>query len=109
MNKFFIASLVLLGACGLSEDKFADSFNEKLCDKLTECNPDAECPEADDGDDADTADCTFDAKIAQECLDAIDAQTCDEETMTPGLDWLDACAEVYDCPEEGGEEEEAAE
>ncbi len=94
-----VAGLVFLAACGLSESKFNDELGKASCEWVVECfdiyetvdecvtdNPPAEVP----------ADCTYDAKKAKECLDAVKALTC-ESTAVPTV-----CGEVYDCPDDSG-------
>lgn len=107
MKKLLIGATVMLAACGLSEDKFAEDFETKFCDALTVCG--TECPDTSDGEDGEdtTADCEFDKDKAQDCLDGLDAITEDDCDETTGFFTVPtACGEVYDCPAADGEDGE---
>lgn len=100
MNKIWVASLVLLGACGMSEEK----FQEKSCERAVDCASELgfELTQEDcltavkeftpDG-------CDYDAKAAAKCWKASSDLACDS-TESPS-----ECEDVYVCEEtEEGEE-----
>ena len=102
MKKFAILACVLFSACSLSEEKFEADATTESCRLLAECAPEvmelagwedqAACEAAET--ESETADCTYDAAKAQECLDALKAADCD--AFTSG-DYASSCEGVYTC------------
>ena len=101
MNRTLLAalSLSLLSACGMKEEKFREQFIEASCESLMECSGDDETLLFfDNVDDCKTllslfwgdtvADCEYDAKLAKECMKAIDPGECQAEMPA-------ACDDVY--------------
>jgi hypothetical protein len=100
---------VLVG-CAMSEDAFSDAYETSYCARAIECYDDAtlevmgwadeaDClsfldEAADDDDDAPV--CTYVADFAQDCLDEVDAVSCDD--FLTGT-WMDACVDTWDCEE----------
>lgn len=106
MKRFmFVAGLAALAGCGLSEDKFSEQSIKATCEWIVECFNDPEVyadvdaciTELTDAGEDPADDCTYDAKKAKECLDGLEALTCDSDPLT---DIPEACGEVYDCPED---------
>jgi hypothetical protein len=99
MKKLLIGATLVLGACGLSQDKFEEEFGAKYCEANNACLEAAElepidCDAAvDGGDDVAEVECEYDAGAAKECLDAIDTAECDELGFLP---LPSVCADV--CP-----------
>ena len=89
-NLLLMSSLLALGACGMSEDKFADKFAEAYCDQISECGVDIDCPEAGGTEVPDT--CEYDKGNAKDCING--EWGCDDNDF-PTIP--DACANVYDC------------
>lgn len=106
-NLLYISTLVVLGACGMSEDKFADKFVDAYCDAWDGCNTSTDCPvkagESDDSDDS----CEYDKKKAKECIKG--DFTCNDE-FGEGMEFVEppsVCADVFKCEgadDEGGDE-----
>jgi len=90
-----VAALAMLVGCGMSEDSFKDKSLEATCQWLVDCfslfaDVDTCISESDTG----TVDesCEYDAKKAKECVDDLEALTCDD-TEAPA-----SCLDVYtDC------------
>ena len=91
LNLFLLSSLIATGCGGgVSEDKFGEEAAKSICAKMFECNEamiskvyedEAACQDALSGDyepGAKTDDCDYDAKAADDCLDAFDAMSCDD-------------------------------
>jgi hypothetical protein len=109
MKNLMIGAVVVLSACGLTEETFAEQScaNTNACfqaaidggvagiteDLLLDCDADdaAELPEG--------WTCTFDAAKAAECLDAQAAADCStaEDMMSSGEASGDACTDVTVC------------
>lgn len=111
--KRLVPVLLLLGACGVSEEKFQEQYAEKACTLTMECSADEsggfffdsqeECESffalalslGTDG-------CDYDKKAAKDCLNALDEATCDNA----GDELESTCAEVYtgdECGMSGGD------
>jgi len=78
---------------GLTEEEFAELFEELLCAEFAACNPAIDC----DSDYIDVSGCTFDAELGQECLDG--TYECNDD-YGPGFEYVEvpaACLVVYDC------------
>lgn len=93
--KILLASALILGAsaCGFSESKYEKRASEASCQWAVDCfelfsDVDA-CLDADSGEEVDTSSCEYDADKAKECVDGLEALTCDD-TAPPA-----ACGEVY--------------
>ena len=104
MKRFLmIGALAALTACGYSEDKFADESAEAFCTWAVDCfemfeSVDACLAEADDdtGDDM-TEGCTYNSDAAKQCVDELNALTCDDSFE----DYPSICNDVYtDCPDD---------
>ncbi len=96
INLLFLS--ILLPACKVSEDKFIEEAAQSICSKWFECaeeedlemmwDDEGECREFIEGEnqpEGDEADCEYDAKAADDCLDAYDEMDCDDvmEGTTP--------------------------
>jgi hypothetical protein len=98
-------SILLLSACGLSEDKFIEKTAKKSCEMLFKCaeeedidpkfDDEGECREFIEGlaqPQGDEADCEYDGGAARDCLSAYDDMDCDDlfEGTSPA-----ECDDVY--------------
>ena len=106
-----VALMGSMTACGLSEDAYADGVIEKSCYLWIECfeladlellgwdwESEQDCVDwmnDNSSDDTTTEDCTYDAGVAQECLDAYEAIECDD--FTSGTYDVGVCQDVYEC------------
>lgn len=97
MKKFLIGAAVLLGACGISEDKFTEDFGSTFCEKTNECLEaegldTIDCDaDTEDGEAAADVECDFDPAAAKDCLSELDAAECDGPVIsTPSV-----CADVF--------------
>jgi len=81
--------VLLLAACGLTEDNFPQRRAEVYCPRYLECAPqdtlDAlgvatvdDCVALQTSGQATTEDCAFDARAAQDCLDVIEEVSCED-------------------------------
>ena len=104
MNRFmFVAGLVALTGCGLSEDKYAEESIRLSCEFIMECYADLElyasvdeCITEVTADQEDPpADCEYDAKAAKDCLSGLGDLECPAEGELP--ETPAACEEVYVC------------
>lgn len=92
------------------EHPLTDAYETSYCARAIDCYDDvtlealgwaeeADClsffDEAADDDDDDVA-CTFVADFATDCLDEVDAVSCDD--FITGT-WMDACLDTWDCEE----------
>lgn len=95
--------LLVLAACGMSEDKFQDRFSELSCEALFECTDDAVL-EFLPFDSVDSCmkymglawssipdDCDYDPAAAKRCIKEVQDLSCDGDNDTPS-----ACEDVYD-------------
>lgn len=111
MNRFmFVAGLVALTGCGLSEDKYAEESIRLSCEFIIECFADLdlyedvdECITEVTADQEDPPeDCVYDAKAAKDCLSELEDMACPAAGELP--ETPDVCNDVYtDC---GGETDE---
>lgn len=99
-NLLYISTLVVLGACGYSEEKFADDFVESYCAAWDTCNTaGADCPvTASEGDSTELPEgCEYDSKQAKECTKG--EFGCDD-SLGEGLEFVTApaaCETVVVC------------
>lgn len=104
MKRFmYVAGLVALTGCGLSEDKYAEESIRLSCEFIMECYADLELyasvdeciteVTADSEDPPDT--CEYDAKAAKDCLSALEDMECPAEGELP--ETPAACEDVYVC------------
>lgn len=89
------AVLLVCAACTPTEEVFLDAYADATCAWEIECfemyDSVETCRASEELDDLDPDPaCTYDGKIAKECLDAVDTMSCSDDT--PAI-----CAEVYDC------------
>lgn len=115
---FLALSVVGLAACGYTEEKYAEDYTSAMCDNLAGCEADivaayvamgmdeataqatfdttyaASCEtEITEGGEENVEDtCEFDAAAAQECVDGIEAMSCD--FWSTGAGFPEACTAV---------------
>ena len=90
-NLLLLSSLIATGCGGgVSEDEFGEEFAKVYCAKMFECfdamagkmyDDEEACRQAMEGDDNPgdkTDDCDYDSKAADDCLDAFDAESCED-------------------------------
>jgi hypothetical protein len=80
--------LLALLACGLTEKNYDDQFAQVYCARQFECNDavelsalyadEAACRDLLTSGAADEDACQFDTRAANDCLDALEAATCDD-------------------------------
>ena len=92
LNLLMLSSLIATGCGGPSEDEFAEKAAEVACEKMFECmdqkaldfmgwddeeacREDMEVDYEPGGDDAD---CEYDSKAADDCLDAFEDLSCED-------------------------------
>lgn len=97
-NLLYLSTLVGLGACGLSEEKFWEKFETSYCSSWDECHTgDNPCPFLGGPAEYAESECDFDPKLARACLNG--EYTCDDsfgignEFVLPPPE----CDEVYLC------------
>lgn len=100
----WVAALLVLGGCSLSEEQFAEDFTEAECEWTVECYPAVyasveEC--VSDGPAIQPAgdDCTYDAKAARDCISGTNALECPTDGSFP--ERPAACDDVFTCGGEG--------
>jgi hypothetical protein len=97
MKKLLFGAAVFAGACGLSEDKFNDDFASTLCAKSNECLSAEGLDEIDCNATVEDADavtdivCDYDSSKASECLDELDAASCDGAILSTPT----SCGQVF--------------
>ena len=117
-NFVLLAAIVGLSACSLSEEQYKADLKSENCRLIFSCTPE-NAPEswdnsmdtcaADDSNDVDTTNCTYDADAAQECINELKA-TDDCELYKSG-DYAPSCDTVHTCDAEStdsGEGEDGA-
>lgn len=112
MNKFIIGAALLLSACGLTEESFA----EKSCEAGNDCMQQAidaelgltaddlvDCANLETAEIPDGWTCTFDAKQAATCLSAMSGADCStlDAMIAAGEAMADDCEDVTVCTEDG--------
>lgn len=96
MKNLLIGATLVLGACGLSQDKFEEDFAATFCEKNNTCLEAAELPTIDcdadvEVDDVEEVECDYDAAAAKDCLDQLDTAECSELGF---LEVPSVCADV---------------
>lgn len=98
MRYALVLATLALAACGGSEDRYWDRFENTYCEAYDACHTgDAQCPFALSYDRPDDLSCVYDKKKARDCLKG--EFVCNAE-FGAGNEWIDApevCAEVYSC------------
>lgn len=98
MRFALVLATLALAACGGSEDRFWDKYENTYCESFDACHTgDTPCPFSLHNAQPDPLYCTFDAKKARECLKG--DFVCND-AFGPGNEWVDApavCDEVYTC------------
>lgn len=106
-----LSCLAVVGACTLTEDRFVETFAADYCARVKACDETVFWTTWYDGTPECTADvqdtvgdkaygngsvaCAWDAEASQTCLDALDADDCDDVL---GARYVDACADpAWDC------------
>ena len=98
MRPAILGALVLLAACGVSEERFKEQYASESCELLSSCDDD-QVAFADQADceifygmllDSTTASCDYSAEDASACLKAVQAASCDAAVAG-----VAACSSVY--------------
>ena len=104
--------------CSLSQEKFQDRYYEAVCEHYVACYSEDDYAfftfeDVDEcvaffsafADDSYYDDCDYDSSAAKECINGIEdyAGQCDADD-SDYEDAAEACEQVYDCPDSGGED-----
>ena len=95
-NILGLLALTTLVGCSYSEDKFNDDSKQAGCAYLTDCTDQyddfEDCMDDDNTDDPD-ASCEYDSSAAKDCVDGLEALTCENDFD----DFPAVCLQVYVC------------
>ncbi|MBN1334454.1 MAG: hypothetical protein JXB39_00680 [Deltaproteobacteria bacterium] len=101
MQRLPLLAFVCLAACGYSYERFEQDKTEAMCYKMEECEwleglgwTLQECLNQTGSDQADAC-VDYDSAAARDCVDAIEAATCEDYAADVGLDaCYDVCRDV---------------
>ena len=96
-----VTALVFLAGCGLSQANFQAELPRAACQWKVDCfqaYASVDACLADNPTEGMSSSCTYDSKTAKNCLDRVQALTCDNTMIDYPID----CSNVYSCPGDTG-------